>query len=100
MKSNRNISNCWGLFPNKREKKQNTASIAKIRLETVLSKDHANRRVDFLPQMESEIVAVLTKYMNISPNDICCNIDDNDGEQTLELNVNLPKDEEIRKRAL
>ena len=90
MKSKSVLSKIFGMFSiAKKEKKKNSASLARIRLEAVLSKDKINRDINFLPKMEEEIIAVLSKYMDISNDDITCDLREKDGEEVLDLSVNF-----------
>lgn len=71
------------------EKDKSSASIAKIRLKAALSNDKKAINLDFLPKMEAELCAVLEKYMEISNDDISCDLKNVDGEETLDLSINF-----------
>lgn len=79
----------WFSSSKKEEKKKNTASIAKLRLEAAISKDKQTRNIDFLPKMESELIQVLEKYMEITSDDITCDLKNVNGEDVLDLSVNF-----------
>ena len=68
-----------------------SASIAKERLQILVAHERNQRNApDYLPALQKEIMAVVSKYVNISDEDIQVEIDNNDKLSVLELNITLP----------
>lgn len=68
-----------------------TASIAKERLQILVAHERNQRNApDYLPALQKEIMAVVSKYVKISDEDIQVEIDNNDQLSVLELNITLP----------
>ena len=74
--------------------KKKTASVAKERLQIILAHERsgrANSHVDYLPQLQAELLAVILKYVNISLDDIKVSLDRQDNLEVLEVKVELPE---------
>lgn len=74
------------------EKKQ-TASVAKDRLQIILAherSDRGKRRPDYLPDLQRELIAVISKYVKIRPEDIKVNLARQDAFEVLEVKIELP----------
>ena len=72
-------------------KKQNTAQLAKERLQIIVA--HGGRRPsspDFLPQLQKDILEVVRKYIPISEDQINLSLDRKDDCEVLELNISIP----------
>ncbi|SIN91221.1 cell division topological specificity factor MinE [Sulfurivirga caldicuralii] len=79
-------------FLGKRQKK--SARVAKERLQLVMVHErNARNAPDFLPQMREEILAVISKYVEIDREQLQINLDHADGYEVLELNVVIPEKE-------
>ncbi|HEX5682747.1 MAG TPA: cell division topological specificity factor MinE [Ideonella sp.] len=73
------------------EKKQ-TASVAKERLQIILAHERAGRTgADYLPALQRELVAVISKYVSINPNDIKVHLERQDNLEVLEVKIELPE---------
>jgi cell division topological specificity factor len=73
--------------------KKKTASVAKERLQIILAHERSGRgasRADYLPQLQQELVAVISKYVHISPNDIKVSLEKQDNFEILEVKIELP----------
>ena len=73
--------------------KKKTASVAKERLQIILAHERSGRgnsRADYLPQLQKELVAVISKYVNISPDDIRVSLERQDDLEVLEVKIELP----------
>jgi len=78
-----------GILSYFRQKKQSSASVAKERLQVLVAYERSQRsQPDYLPQMQQEILAVIAKYVDVSPQDVQVNLDEDCS--ILELNVTLP----------
>ena len=79
-----------GILSYFRPKKQTSANVAKERLQVLVAYERTQRnQPDYLPQMQQEILAVIAKYVNVSPQDVQVNLDEDCS--ILELNVTLPE---------
>ena len=73
--------------------KTQTASVAKERLQIILAHERSGRggsRADYLPQLQAELVAVISKYVQISANDIKVSLEKQDNFEVLEVKIELP----------
>lgn len=76
----------------KSDKKVNTAATAKERLQIIVAHQRGERDApDYFPEMKQEIIDVIRKYVNVGPDQISVQLDQNDEKlSVLELNVTLP----------
>jgi cell division topological specificity factor len=74
------------------EKKQ-TASVAKERLQLILAHERNGRGAspDYLPDLQRELVAVISKYVSINPEDIKVSMERQDNFEVLEVKIELPE---------
>ena len=71
--------------------KKNTASIAKERLRIIVSQERSTRGgPDYLPELQRELVAVISKYVSIQPEDIKVHLERQDNLEVLEVKIELP----------
>jgi cell division topological specificity factor len=73
--------------------RKKTASLAKERLQIILAHERGSGRSvqpDYLPALQRELVAVLSKYVNINPEDIRVNLERQDNLEVLEVKIELP----------
>ncbi len=75
-------------------KRNPSASVAKERLQIIISHERAQRSTpDYLPKLQEEIIAVISKYVPIDPNQVMVNLDrQNDNSAVLELNITMPEE--------
>ena len=73
--------------------KKKTASVAKERLQIILAHERSGRgtRVDWLPQLQRELVAVISKYVSVKPDDIRVNLERQDDLEVLDIKIELPE---------
>jgi cell division topological specificity factor len=72
--------------------KKKTASVARERLQIILAHERAGLSgPDYLPQLQKELVAVISKYVSINPDDITVQLDRKDDLEVLEVNIVLPE---------
>jgi cell division topological specificity factor len=71
-----------------------TASLAKDRLSIIVARERAGTRsgVDYLPQLQQELLAVIARYEKIDISNVTVNLDRSHGGEVLELNIILPED--------
>jgi cell division topological specificity factor len=72
--------------------KKNSASVAKERLQLILAHERNGRSSspDYLPQLQKELVAVITKYVSINPDDIKVHMERDGDLEVLEVKIELP----------
>ncbi len=79
----------WDYF---RSTKPATASVAKERLQIIVAHERSHRnQPDYLPQLQQELLQVISKYVHINQEDVQVQIDRNDDCSVLELNITLPE---------
>ena len=73
--------------------KKKTASVAKERLQIILAHERTGprgRRPDYLPALQRELVAVISKYVKIDPSHLKVNVERQDNLEVLEVKIELP----------
>jgi cell division topological specificity factor len=78
-------------------RKTSTASVAKERLQIIISHERTQRHTpDYLPKLQEEILAVITKYVhNINKDQVTVHIEHMGNSAVLELNVTMPETIEV-----
>lgn len=73
--------------------KKKTASVAKERLQIILAHERGRggARPNYLPDLQRELVAVISKYVSIKPDDIKVNLERQDHLDVLEVKIELPE---------
>lgn len=73
--------------------KKKTASVAKERLQIILAHERGrgDARPNYLPDLQRELVAVISKYVSIKPDDIKVNLERQDHLDVLEVKIELPE---------
>ena len=73
--------------------KKKTASVAKERLQLILAHERGGKgaRADYLPALQRELVAVISKYVSIKPDDIRVHLQTQDNLDVLEVKIELPE---------
>ena len=76
-------------------KKQNTAQLAKERLQIIVAHERSSRGgPDYLPQLKQDILDVIRKYVQIDPDKITVQLDQKSDElSVLELNITFADDQ-------
>jgi cell division topological specificity factor len=74
-------------------RKKNTASLARERLQIILAHERQglSKGPDYLPQLQQELIAVISKYIAVNPDDIKVQLDRKDNLEVLEVNIVLPE---------
>ena len=74
-------------------KRKDSASVAKERLQIIISHERAQRSgPDYLPKLQEEILQVVSKYIQIDKDQVKVHVDRMDDGSILELNVSVPED--------
>lgn len=73
--------------------KKTSANVAKDRLQLILINERGRGGVgpDYLPQLQRELVEVISKYVKINPDDIHVNLDRQDSLEVLEVKIEMPQ---------
>jgi cell division topological specificity factor len=73
--------------------KPKTAQVAKERLQLIIAheRDGSRSPANFLPDLQRELIAVISKYVNINPDDIKVSLEKQDRFEVLEVNIVLPE---------
>ena len=76
-----------------RPRKENTAKMAKERLQIIVAHERSTRGgPDYLPQLKQDLLDVIRKYVAISPDQVTVQLDKKDDLSVLELNIMLGGD--------
>ena len=73
--------------------KKKTANVAKERLQIILAHERSCRNAsepDYLQDLQRDLIAVISKYIKINPNDIKVNMERQDNLDVLEVKIELP----------
>lgn len=74
-------------------KRPNTASVAKERLQIIISHERSQRsQPDYLPKLQEEILSVIAKYVPIKRDQVNVTLEKDGDNAILELNVTMPED--------
>jgi len=72
-----------------------SASVAKERLQIILAHERTDRSAtvpDYLPALQRDLIAVISKYVKINPKDITVQLEREDNLEVLEVKIELPDD--------
>jgi cell division topological specificity factor len=73
--------------------KKKTAGVAKERLQIILAHERSGRSAatpNYLPDLQRDLVAVISKYIKINPEDIKVHLERQDNLEVLEVKIELP----------
>ena len=86
------------LFPLIFGNKPKTATIAKERLQLIIAheRNDQNNKPDFLPALQKELIAVISKYVSVNPDDIKVSLEKQGNYEVLEVNIVLPEPQAAR----
>ena len=74
--------------------KKTSANVAKERLQIILAHERVgggNNSPDYLPALKKELLAVISKYVQINPDDIKVQFDRQDSLEVLEVKIEMPQ---------
>lgn len=73
------------------QNKKKTATQARDRLQILLAHERSQAKApNYLPKMREEILAVISKYVDIDEQNLQISLDEENGFEVLELNLILP----------
>ncbi len=73
--------------------KKKSANVAKERLQIILAHERSGRNAaepNYLPELQRDLIAVLSKYVKINADDIKVSLDRQDNLEVLEVKIELP----------
>ena len=72
--------------------KPKTAHLAKERLQLIIAheRDGGGSSANFLPDLQRELIAVISKYVKVNPDDIRVSLEKQDRYEVLEVKIELP----------
>ena len=72
--------------------KTQTASVAKERLQIILAHERngRTRSPDYLPELQRELLAVISKYVSVGPGDIKVEVERQGDLEVLQVKIELP----------
>jgi len=73
--------------------KPKTAAIAKERLQLIIAHERngSTGTPDFLPALQEELMAVISKYVSVNPKDIKVSLEKQGNFEVLEVNIVMPE---------
>ena len=74
--------------------KKKTAAVAKERLQIILAHERSGSspgKPDYLPALQRELVAVISKYVKINAEDLKVHFERQDDLEVLEVKIELPE---------
>jgi len=74
--------------------KKKTANVARERLQIILAHERSGgitTTPDYLPALQRELLAVISKYVSIDANDIKVNFERQENLEVLEVKIELPE---------
>ncbi len=82
------------IFNYLRKRNTSTASVAKERLQIIISHERTernkNNKPDYLPELQEKILAVIAQYVQINRDQVTVNLERMGDSSVLELNVTMP----------
>jgi cell division topological specificity factor len=75
--------------------KKTSANVAKERLQIILAHERSGNSTeapDYLPQLQRELVAVISKYVKVNPEDIKVNLERQGSLEVLEVKIEMQPD--------
>ena len=73
--------------------RKTSANVAKERLQIILAHERGSSNVspDYLPALQKELIAVISKYVNINPDDITVQLENQGNLSVLEVKIEMPQ---------
>lgn len=78
--------------------KPKSAAQAKERLQLIIAHERSGKaaKQEFLPDLQKELIAVISKYISINPDDIKVSLEKQGNYEVLEVNIVLPEPGDAR----
>lgn len=73
--------------------KKKSASVAKERLQIILAHERSGKTppAEYLPALQRELIAVISKYVKIGDDDIRVSLERQDNLEVLEVKIEIPQ---------
>jgi len=82
-------------FRQRRKEQRGSASVAKERLQIIVSHERSQRDgPDYLPMLREELLQVVRRYVTVDPDAVKVEVDRQEDHEVLELNITLPEEPE------
>ncbi|MBK1727175.1 cell division topological specificity factor MinE [Halorhodospira neutriphila] len=82
-------------FRERRKQQRGSASVAKERLQIIVSHERSQRDgPDYLPMLREELLQVVRRYVTVDPDAVKVEVDRQEDHEVLELNITLPEEAE------
>jgi len=79
-------------FRERRRSRRGSASVAKERLQIIVSHERAERGgPDYLPMLRQELLEVVRRYVTVDPDAVRVDVERDGPHEVLELNITLPE---------
>ncbi len=75
--------------------KKSSASVAKERLQLIITHEREEGSAgapDFLPQLQKDLIEVISKYIKINEQDLKVNVDKHGNLEVLEVKIEMPQE--------
>ncbi|PJX25991.1 cell division topological specificity factor MinE [Advenella sp. S44] len=75
--------------------KKSSANVAKERLQLIITHERnegTGSAPDFLPQLQKDLIEVISKYIKINAEDLKVNVDKHGNLEVLEVKIEMPQD--------
>ncbi len=73
--------------------KKKSATVAKERLQLIIAHERAGHApLNYLPELQRELIAVISKYVKIAEQDIQVHLERQDHLEVLEVKIELPQE--------
>ena len=73
-----------------KQRKSNSAAIAKERLQILVAHDRRGGGPSYLPQLQRDLLKVIRKYVSVDNEAVSVSIEQDGAHEILELNIVLP----------
>ena len=73
-----------------RQRKSNSAAIAKERLQILVAHDRRGGGPSYLPQLQRDLLKVIRKYVAVDNDAVSVSVESDGAHEILELNIVLP----------
>ena len=81
-----------GIFDFLTQRKQNTANVAKNRLQILIQQERSLRGApDYLPMLQRELLEVIRKYINVDADAVKVDLHKDGDNELLDISVALPE---------
>lgn len=74
-----------------RQRKSNSAALAKERLQILVAHERRGGGPSYLPQLQNDLLAVIRKYVAVDNDAVSVSVETDGAHEVLELNIVLPE---------